>query len=84
MNFLWLIHADSAISFGLDTVSLHSQPLVSKGNGSTQIPKKITISNGTIVAVWWQSCTEPTATRGHNIPPIIPAELAILTPVVRT
>ena len=63
---------------------VNSQPLVSKGNGSTQIPKKITISKRTIVAVWWQLCTEPTATRGHNIAPIFPAELAILTPVVRT
>ena len=27
---------------------------------------------------------KPTATRGHNIPPILPAELAILMPVVRT
>ena len=30
---------------------VNSQPMVSKGNGSTQIPKKITISKRTIVAV---------------------------------
>ena len=50
-NFLWLIHADSAICFGLDTVSLNSQPLVSKGNGTTQIHEKIKISKRTMGAV---------------------------------
>ena len=51
MNFLWLIHADSAICFGLDTVSLNSQPLVSKGNGTTQIHEKIKISKRTMGVV---------------------------------
>lgn len=67
------------------TLSLNSRPLVSNGKNNTQVPEiKTTISNKTIATVWWHPCINPTATRGHTIPPTLPTELASPTPVVLT
>lgn len=71
-------------SFESGILSLNSRPFVSNGKSNTHTPeRKITIWNSKIDAVWWHPCTKPTATRGQIIPPILPIELAIPTPVVR-
>lgn len=66
-------------------VSVNSLPLVSKGNKRTQRPERSIITSNTITAaVWWQPLTNPTATRGHTMPPILPIAVVIPTPVALT
>ena len=79
MNFLWLIHADSAICFGLDTVSLNSQRMALQ-----KYMKRLKSQKEQWVLFDDNHVQKSTATRGHNIPPILPPELAILMPIVRT
>ena len=81
----WLIQINARTCFKLEIPSFNSRPFVSNGKNSTDTPeRKTTISNRTTAAVWWHPCIIPTATRGHTIPPTLPTELAMPTPVVLT
>lgn len=60
-------------------------PLVSNGRNKTESPEStIIVRNRTTAAAKWQLLTNPTATRGQIIPPILPTEVVSPTPLVLT